>query len=66
MTDLGTSVKVMAWFRRRRPLDLRPAAEWNEKFIREHPDAEELLAEADDYFAQREAEAPAVAHPAGQ
>ena len=43
-------------FRRRRPLDLRPAAEWHEEFVREHPDADELLAEADEYLAGREAE----------
>ncbi|WP_420444560.1 hypothetical protein [Candidatus Poriferisodalis sp.] len=46
----------MAILRRRRPLDLRPAAEWHEKFVREHPNAEELLAEAAEYFEQREAE----------
>lgn len=46
----------MALLRRRRPLDLRPASEWDEKFIREHPNAEALLAEADEYLAQREAE----------
>lgn len=46
----------MALFRRRRPLDLRPTSEWNEAFVREHPDAETLLAQADDYLAQREAE----------
>ena len=56
---LGASVNVMALFRRRQPLDLRPAAEWNERFIREHPDADQLLAEADDYLAQREAEGQA-------
>ncbi len=55
-TALGASVNVMALFRRRQPLDLRPTAEWNERFIREHPNADQLLAEADDYLAQREAE----------
>lgn len=59
----------MAIFRRRRPLDLRPAAEWHEEFARVHPDADQLLAEADDYLAKREAEyergtAPQVADDA--
>ena len=44
----------MAMFRRRRPLDLRPAAEWHEEFVREHPDADDLLAEADEYLAGRQ------------
>ena len=44
----------MAIFRRRRPLDLRPAAEWHEQFTREHPDADELLAEADEYLVGRQ------------
>ena len=35
-------------------LSLRPAAKWHEKFMREHPDADELLDEADEYLAQRE------------
>ncbi len=56
MTALGASVNVMALFRRRQQLDLRPTTEWNEKFIRGHPNADQLLAEADDYLAQREAE----------
>ncbi len=50
------SVGVMAIFRRRRPLDLRPTAEWHEEFVRGHPDADQQLAEADDYLAEREAE----------
>ena len=50
------SVRVMAMFRRRRRLDLRPAAESHERFIGEHPDADQLLAEADEYLAEREAE----------
>ena len=36
---------------RARALDLRPTSEWNEKFMRETPDAEELLAEAEEYFS---------------
>lgn len=55
-TPFGVSVKLMAILRRRRPLDLRPAAESHEKFVREHPDADELLAEAAQYFEQREAD----------
>lgn len=55
-TPFGVSVKLMAILRRRRPLDLRPAAESHEKFVREHPDADELLAEAAEYFEQREAD----------
>lgn len=43
-------------FRRPRELDLRPASEWHEKFMRENPDAEELLAEAAEYFEHRELE----------
>lgn len=50
------SVSVMAIFRRRRRRDLRPAAESHEKFIRAHPDAHQLLAEADECLAEREAE----------
>ena len=53
---LVVSVGVMAMFHRRRPLGLRPTAEWHEEFVREHPDADQLLAEADDYLARREAE----------
>lgn len=49
------NVRAMAMFRRRRLLDLRPAAEWHEEFVRKHPDAEQLLAEADEYLAKREA-----------
>ena len=50
------SVRLMAIRRRRRRLDLRPAAEWHEKFVQEHADADQLLAEADEYLAEREAE----------
>lgn len=50
------NVRAMVMFRRRRPLVLRPTAEWHEEFVRERPDADRLLAEADDYLAKREAE----------
>ena len=46
----------MSLFRRSRGLDLRPTSEWHEEFMRENPDAEELLAEAAEYFKQRELE----------
>ena len=36
---------------RARALDLRPTSEWNERFMRETPDAEKLLAEAEEYFS---------------
>lgn len=49
-------VTVMAKFRRHRPLDLRPTSEWHEEFVRGRPDAGQLLADADDYLANREAE----------
>lgn len=45
----------MGLSRRRRDLDLRPLSELHEEFM-ERPDAEELLAEADDYLTRRENE----------
>ena len=36
---------------RARALDLRPTSEGLEKFMRETPDAEELLAEAEEHFS---------------
>ena len=44
----------MRFFRRSKPLDLRPTSEWHDKFLRENPNAEELLAEAAEYFKRRE------------
>ena len=46
----------MPRFRRSQGLDLRPTSEWYEKFKRENPDSEELLAEAAEYFRQQELE----------
>ena len=45
----------MGLFRRRRGLDLRPLSELHDEFMK-RPNAEELLAEADDYLTQRENE----------
>lgn len=50
------SVKAMAMFRRRRQLDLRPVAESHDEFVQRHPDADRLLADADGYLAEREAD----------
>ncbi len=43
----------MGLFRRRRGLDLRPLSGLHDEFMK-RPNAEELLAEADDYLTQRE------------
>lgn len=53
---LVASLARVRWFRRSRGLDLRPASEGYEKFMRENPNAEELLADAAEYFKQRELE----------
>ena len=45
----------MGLFRRRRDLDLRPLSELHDEFL-SRPDAEELLAEAEECLAGREAE----------
>lgn len=42
-------------FHRRRDLDLRPLSELHDEFMK-RPNAEELLAEADDYLTRRENE----------
>ena len=44
---------VMRLFRRRRDLGLRPASELHDEVMK-RPDAEKLLAEADEYWRQRE------------
>ena len=56
----------MSLFRRSKGLDLRPTSEWHEKFMRENPDAEELLAEAAEYFKQREHEHESEQEVVGQ
>lgn len=47
------SSAVMRLFRRRRDLGLRPASELHDEFM-QRPDAEELLADAEEYLSQRE------------
>ena len=47
------SSAVMRLFRRRRDLGLRPVSELHDEFMK-RPDAEELLAEADEYWQQQE------------
>ncbi len=47
--------RSMGLLRRRRDLDLEPLSELHEEFL-SRPDAEELLADAEDYLAEREAE----------
>ena len=52
----GTVLAVTLWRARylrdrARALDLRPTSEWHEEFMRETPDAEELLAEAEEHFS---------------
>ncbi|WP_419554546.1 hypothetical protein [Candidatus Poriferisodalis sp.] len=56
----------MSWFRRRRDLELQPLAELHDEFAN-RPDAERLLAEAEDELTRRErTDAPyAKQHPAG-
>lgn len=56
MRSLVASLGGVRWFRRSQGLDIRPASEGYEKFMRENPDAEELMAEAAEYFEQRELE----------
>ena len=43
----------MGLFRRRRDLDLRPLSELHDEFL-QRPNAEQLLAEADEYLTRRE------------
>ncbi len=47
------SFAVMRLFRRRRDLGLRPVSELHDEFMK-RPDAEKLLAEAEEYLSQRE------------
>ena len=45
--------RVMRLLRRRRDLGLRPVSELHDEFMK-RPDAENLLAEADEYWQQQE------------
>lgn len=53
MSKVLASVRAMAWFKRRRNLDLRPLSELHDEF-ETRPGADALLAEAEEELAQRE------------
>lgn len=62
MPSVIASVRAMAWFKRRRNLDLRPLSELHDEFAH-RPGAEALLAEAEEELAQRERTEAAGAKP---
>ncbi len=53
MSRSVASVGAMGWFRRRRDLGLQPLAELHDEFAK-RPDAEELLADAEEELTYRE------------
>ena len=53
VSDEVASVGAMGWFRRRRNLGLRPLSELHDEFAK-RPDAEELLADAEEALTYRE------------
>ena len=53
MSDRVASVGAMGWFRRRRSRGLQPLTELHDEFAK-RPDAEELLADAEEELTYRE------------